>query len=114
LSWGIKDQYKVNSLEAADNTGNLILKTAFDLHDMTRLSIRINRYRGWILSEPTGGPDDIYHGGVFARHTDGEGSHSPDKNGLGNPKIRHEYFTRPDDVNTRYTMCSNALRRQYY
>jgi hypothetical protein len=77
LSWGIKDQYEVNSPEAADNAGNLILKTAFDLHDMMRPSIRMNGYRNQILSEATGGPDDIYHGGVFARHTDGEGSCSP-------------------------------------
>jgi hypothetical protein len=39
---------------------------------------------------------------------------APDENGLGNPKIRHEHFTRADDANTRYTMCSNALWRQYY
>jgi hypothetical protein len=26
LSWGIKDQYEANGPEAADNTGNLILK----------------------------------------------------------------------------------------
>jgi hypothetical protein len=36
---------------------------------------------------------------------------APDKNGLGNPKIRHEHFTRADDANMRYTMCSNALWR---
>jgi hypothetical protein len=34
---------------------------------------------------------------------------APDKNGSGNPKIRHEHFTRADDANTRYTMCSNVL-----
>jgi hypothetical protein len=67
----------VNGPEAADNTGNLILKTAFDLHDMTRPSIRTNGYRSWTLSEATGGIDDIYRGGVFARHTDGKGSRSP-------------------------------------
>jgi hypothetical protein len=77
LSWGIKDQYEANGPEAADNTGNLILKTAFDLHDMMRPSIRMNGYRSQILSEATGGPDDIYRGGVFARHTDSEGSRSP-------------------------------------
>jgi hypothetical protein len=114
LSWGIKDQYEVNGSEAANNTGNLILKIAFDLHDMIRPSIRMNGYRGWILLEATGGPDDIYHGEVFARHTDSEGSRSPDKIGSGNPKIRYKYFTRADDANTRYTMCSNALQRQYY
>jgi hypothetical protein len=114
LSWGIKDQYEANGSEAADNTGNLILKTAFDLHNMMRLSIRTNRYRSWILSEAIGGPDDIYHGGVFARHTDGEGSCSPDKNGLGNPKIRYEHFTRANNANTRYTMCSHAIWRWYY
>jgi hypothetical protein len=114
LSWGMKDQYEVNGSEAADNTGNLILKTAFDLHDMMRLSIRMNGYRSWILSEATGGLDDIYYGGVFARHTDGEGSHSPDKNGSGNLKIRHKHFTRADNINMRYTMCSNALWRWYY
>jgi hypothetical protein len=114
LSWGIKDQYEVNSSEAANNTGNLILKTALDLHNMTRPSIRTNGYRCWILSEATRGPDDIYHGGVFARHIEGEGSRGPDKNGLGNQKIRYKYFTRADDTNMRYSMCSNALWRQYY
>jgi hypothetical protein len=104
----------VNGPEAADNTGNLILKTAFESHDMMRPSITMNGYRNRILLEATGGPDDIYHGGVFARHTDGEGSRSPDKDGLGNPIIRHEHFTRADDANTRYTMCSNTLWRQYY
>jgi hypothetical protein len=39
---------------------------------------------------------------------------APDKNGSGNPKIRHEHFTRADDANTRYTMYSNALWRRYY
>jgi hypothetical protein len=39
---------------------------------------------------------------------------APDKNGSGNPTIRYEYFTRADDANTRYAMCSNALWRQYY
>jgi hypothetical protein len=81
---------------------------------MTRLSIWMNRYRSQILSEATGGPDDIYHGEVFARHIDSKGSHSPDKNGSGNPTIRYEYFTRANDTNTRYTMCSNALCRQSY
>jgi hypothetical protein len=71
----------------------------------------MNGYRSQILSEATGGPDDIYRGGVFARHTDGKGSRSPDKNGSGNPTIRYEHFTRADDANTRYTMCSNALWR---
>jgi hypothetical protein len=32
-----------------------------------------------------------------------------DKNGSGNLKIRHDYFTRADDANTRCTMCSNTL-----
>jgi hypothetical protein len=39
---------------------------------------------------------------------------APDENGSGNLKIRHEHFTRADDANMRYTMCSNALWRQYY
>jgi hypothetical protein len=39
---------------------------------------------------------------------------APDKNGSGNLNIRYECFTRVDDANTRYTMCSNALWRQYY
>jgi hypothetical protein len=65
LSWGIKDQYEGNGSEAADNTGNLILKIAFDLHNMMRPSIRMNGYRSWNLLEATGGPDDIYHGGVL-------------------------------------------------
>jgi hypothetical protein len=77
LSWGIKDQYEVNGPEAADNTGNLILKTAFDSHDMMRPSIITNGYRNRTLPEAIGGPDDIYHGGVFARYTDSKGTHSP-------------------------------------
>jgi hypothetical protein len=39
---------------------------------------------------------------------------APDKNGSGNPKMRHKHFTRADDTNTRYTMYSNTLWRQYY
>jgi hypothetical protein len=39
---------------------------------------------------------------------------APDKNGSGNPMIRYEHFTRADDANTRYAMCSNALWRRYY
>jgi hypothetical protein len=74
----------------------------------------MNGYRRQILSEATGGPDDIYHGEVFARHTDGKGSHNPNKNGSGNPMIRHEHFTRADDTNMRSAMCSNTLWRQYY
>jgi hypothetical protein len=38
----------------------------------------------------------------------------PDKNGLGNLKIRYEHFTRADNANMRCTMCSNTLQRQYY
>jgi hypothetical protein len=34
---------------------------------------------------------------------------APDKNGSGNPMIRYEHFTRADDANIRYAMCSNAL-----
>jgi hypothetical protein len=34
---------------------------------------------------------------------------APDKNRSGNPIIRHKHFTRADDANKRYTMCSNAL-----
>jgi hypothetical protein len=81
---------------------------------MTRLTIMTNGYRNWILLGATGGPDDIYRGGVFARHTDGEGSRCPDKDGSGNPIIRHEHFTRADDANMRGTMCSNTLWRRYY
>jgi hypothetical protein len=39
---------------------------------------------------------------------------APDKDGLGDPIIRHKHFTRADDANTRCTICSNALWRQYY
>jgi hypothetical protein len=39
---------------------------------------------------------------------------APDKNGLGILKIRYEHFTRADNANMRYTMCSNALWRRYY
>jgi hypothetical protein len=34
---------------------------------------------------------------------------APDKNRSGNRMIRHEYFTRADDANMRYTICSNTL-----
>jgi hypothetical protein len=34
---------------------------------------------------------------------------APDENGLGNLMKRYEHFTRADDANMRYTMCSNAL-----
>jgi hypothetical protein len=34
---------------------------------------------------------------------------APDKNGSGNLTIRHKHFTRANDANTRYTMCSNTL-----
>jgi hypothetical protein len=82
---------------------------------MTRLkSISMDEYRSQILSEATGGPDDIYHGGVFARHIDGKGSRSPDKNGSGNPANNDKHFTRADDAYMRCAMCSNALWRQYY
>jgi uncharacterized cupin superfamily protein len=39
---------------------------------------------------------------------------APDENGSGNPKIRHEHFTRADDANMRCTMWLNALWRWYY
>jgi hypothetical protein len=34
---------------------------------------------------------------------------APDENGSGNLMIRQEHFTRADNANMRYTMCSNAL-----
>jgi hypothetical protein len=37
----------------------------------------MDRYRSQILSEATGGPDNIYYGGVFARYIDSKGSYSP-------------------------------------
>jgi hypothetical protein len=39
---------------------------------------------------------------------------APDKDGLGNLKIRYEHFTRADNANTRCTIHSNTLWRQYY
>jgi hypothetical protein len=39
---------------------------------------------------------------------------APDKKESGNPMIRYEHFTRADDANTRYAVCSNALWRRYY
>jgi hypothetical protein len=39
---------------------------------------------------------------------------APDENGSGNPANNYEHFTRADDANTRYAMCSNTLWRQYY
>jgi hypothetical protein len=109
LSWGIKDQYEENGPEAADNTGNLILKTAFNLHDMMRPSIMMNGYR--IRSYRT--LQEAQMISTMVEYLQGiqmaKEAAAPDKNGLGNPKIRHEHFTRADDANTRYTMYSNAL-----
>jgi hypothetical protein len=34
---------------------------------------------------------------------------APDENGSGNLANEYEHFTRADDANTRYTMCSNTL-----
>jgi hypothetical protein len=34
---------------------------------------------------------------------------APDKNGSGNLTIRQEYFTRANNANTRYNICSNTL-----
>jgi hypothetical protein len=39
---------------------------------------------------------------------------APDKNRLGKLKIRPKHFTRADDANTRCSICSNTLWRQYY
>jgi hypothetical protein len=39
---------------------------------------------------------------------------APDENGSGNPANNYEHFTRADDTNTRYAICSNALWRRYY
>jgi hypothetical protein len=36
---------------------------------------------------------------------------APDKNGLGNRANKYRHFTRADDANTRYAMCSNTLWR---
>jgi hypothetical protein len=34
-----------------------------------------------------------------------------DKNRLGNPANKYGHFTRANDANTRYTICSNTLWR---
>jgi hypothetical protein len=39
---------------------------------------------------------------------------APDKNRSGNVMIRYEHFTRVDNTNMKYTMCSDTLLRQYY
>jgi uncharacterized protein YbjQ (UPF0145 family) len=31
------------------------------------------------------------------------------KNGLGNLRIKYEHFTRANDIDMRYHICSNAL-----
>jgi hypothetical protein len=77
-------------------------------------SIQMDRYRCWILSEATGGLDDIYCGGVFARHTDGKGSCSPMQDRSGNSAIEYGHFTRADDAHTKGDMYPNALWRWYY
>jgi hypothetical protein len=106
LSWGNKDQYDINGPKAANNTGNLILKTAFDLHNMMRPSIMTNRYRIGCYRKPqeaqmTSTVVEYLQGIQMAKE-----AAAPEKNGSGNPKIRHEHFTRADDVNMRYTICS--------
>jgi hypothetical protein len=59
--------------------------------------------------EAIGGPDDIYHGRIFARHTDGKGSCSPMQDRLGNPIIEYGYFTRADNIYMKHNIYSNAL-----
>jgi hypothetical protein len=39
---------------------------------------------------------------------------APDKNGSENLANNDKYFTRADNANMRYAMCSNALWRRYY
>jgi hypothetical protein len=64
--------------------------------------------------EAIGGSDDIYHGGVFAMHTDGKGGHSPMQDRSGNPAIEYGYFTRADNAHMKHDICPNALWRWYY
>jgi hypothetical protein len=62
----------------------------------------MDRYRYRILSEATGGPDDIYHGGVFARHTDGKEATDKYKDSSGSPAIVDRYSTRANDTHIKY------------
>jgi hypothetical protein len=75
---GIKDQYMVEWPSGSWQYRKPYFKNSLGLawYDETK-SIEMDRYRCQILSEATGGPDIIYHAGVFARHTNGKGSHSP-------------------------------------
>jgi hypothetical protein len=75
---GIKDQYIVEWPWGSWQYRKPYLENSLQLawYDETK-SIQTDGYRYQILLETIGNPDDIYHSGVFARHTDSKGSHSP-------------------------------------
>jgi hypothetical protein len=76
---------------------------------MTRLSIMMHRYGIGFYRKP----QEAQMTSTVVKYLQGiqtaKEATAPDKNGSGNLKIRYEHFTRADDANTRYTMCSNTL-----
>jgi hypothetical protein len=99
-----------NLPKAVHNTGNLILKTAFHWHDITRLKayrqidIEARSYRKPQEAQMTSTMVEYLPGIQTAKEAT-----APDKNRLGNLANNDKYFTRADDAYTTCAMCSNAL-----
>jgi hypothetical protein len=112
---GIKDQYVVEWPRSSQQYRKPYLKIAFDQHDMMRLKayrqidIEVGSYRKPQEAQMISTMVECLQGIQTAKE-----AIAPDENGSGNLTIRHEYFTRADDANTRYTMYSNTLWRWYY
>jgi hypothetical protein len=99
-----------NGPEAANNTGNLISKTAFDWHNIMRLKayrqtdIEVGSYWKPQEAQMTSTMVKCLQGIQMAKE-----AVAPDKNGLGNLVNNDEHLTRADDAHMRYDMCSNTL-----
>jgi hypothetical protein len=104
-----------NGPEVADNTGNLISKTAFDWHNIMRLKayglmdIEVGSYWKPQEAQMISTIVKCFQGIQMAKE-----AVAPDKNGSGNLANNDEHFTRADNAYTRCDMCSNALWRRYY
>jgi hypothetical protein len=107
---GIEDQYVVEWPWGSQQYRKPYFEKSLQLawYDETN-SIQTDRYRYWILLEAIGGPDDIYCGGVFARHTDSKEATVKCKNRSGNPAIKYEYFTRANNAHKKCNICLNVL-----
>jgi hypothetical protein len=115
LSWALKTNIWWNGPKAADNTGNLISKLAFDWHDIIRLKayrgtdIDIRSYPRLQGAQMTSTMVEYLQGIQTAKEAT---VHC--KNGSENPAIKNKHFTRANNAHTRCNMYSNALWRQYY